>query len=80
MPKRSNAFQNLFHVLYRQLAGNAVVTESKMLRDSVTGEEREVDIVIESDVAGERITIGVECNAQKRKSCGVRSQNAVMLN
>ena len=69
MPKRSNAFQNLLHVLYRQLAGNATVTESKMLRDKVTGQEREVDIVIESVVAGHKVTLGVECIAQKRRSC-----------
>ena len=69
MPKRSNAFQNLFHILYRQLAGHATVTESKMLHDNVTEEEREVDILIESEVAGHKITIGVECNAQTRKSC-----------
>ena len=69
MPKRSNAFQNLFHILYRQLAGHATVTESKMLHDNVTEEEREVDIVIESEVAGHKITIGVECNAQTRKLC-----------
>ena len=69
MPKRSNAFQNLLHVLYRQLAVNATVTESKMLYDSAAEEVREVDIVIESEVAGHRITIGVECNAHTRKSC-----------
>ena len=39
-----------------------------MLRDVVTGEEREVDIVIEFQVAGHRITVGVECTAQARKS------------
>ena len=69
MPKRSNAFQNLFHILHRQLAVNATVTESKMLLDNVTGQEREVDIVIESVVAGHKVTMGVECIATKRKSC-----------
>jgi Restriction endonuclease len=68
MPKRSNAFQNLFHVIYRQLAVNATVTESKMLTDKATGEEREVDIVIESEVTRHKVTIGVECNAHKRKA------------
>jgi hypothetical protein len=66
MPKRSNPFQNLFHLIYRQMGGTATVTESKMLRDKETGAEREVDIVIESDIVGERITIGVECNAEAR--------------
>ena len=33
MPKRSNAFQSLFYILYRQLGGNATVTESKIFTD-----------------------------------------------
>ena len=69
MPKRSNAFQNLLHVIYRQLAGDAIVTESRMLIDRVTGEQREVDIVVESNLASHGITIGVECMAKNRRAC-----------
>jgi hypothetical protein len=68
MPKRTNAFQNLFHLIYRHRAEGAIVTESKMLVDKVTGKQREVDLVIQSTVAGHAVTIGVECNAKKRKA------------
>ena len=33
------------------------------------GQEREVDIVIESMLAGHTVTVGVECIAKKRRSC-----------
>jgi hypothetical protein len=66
MPKRTNAFQNLFHLIYSQRAEGAIVTESKMLLDKVTGKLREVDLVIQSTVAGHAVTIGVECNAKMR--------------
>ncbi len=36
------------------------VTESKLLRNRVTGYEREVDVVIEGRLDGEPITISVE--------------------
>ena len=68
MPRRTNAFQNLFHLIYRQRAEGAIVTESKMLIDKVTGKQREVDLVIQSTVAGHAVTIGVECNAKKRRA------------
>ena len=48
MPKRTNFFQKLIYQLHKQLAGNAVVTESKMFIDKETGSQVEVDIVIES--------------------------------
>ena len=50
LPQRTNEFQQLVHFIEERLAGSgATVTESKLLADSVTGEQREVDIVIEID-------------------------------
>jgi len=41
-------------------------TESKFLRNRVTGEEREVDIVIEAETSLYPIVIGIECSKSKR--------------
>lgn len=61
MPKRSTEFQQLIYLIHHQLEKGAIVTESKMLRDRITGQEREVDIVIEVGTGNYTITIGVEC-------------------
>jgi hypothetical protein len=68
MPKRSNAFQKLVHTIYRQLADGATVTESKELRDRITGKLREVDVVIETPVAGSPMVISVECASRSRRA------------
>ena len=49
MPQRSNSFQKLVKILNERLDDSWLVTESKMFEDSITGEDREVDIVIESN-------------------------------
>ena len=68
MPRRTNPFQQLIHDIHFQLhKGIAQVTESKFLRDRVTGLEREVDIVIEIENGPYRVVIGVECRAHDRK-------------
>jgi len=66
MPKRTNQFQQIIHILERQLAGGGRVAESRMLRERHSGMEREVDIVIEVDVGDRRVLIGVECQARSR--------------
>jgi hypothetical protein len=66
MPKRSNTFQKLIYLIHQQLADGAQVTESKMLRDRITDEENEVDIVIEQDLAGAKIVISIECRGRGR--------------
>lgn len=67
MPKRSTDFQDLISLLERQLAPQgAVVTSSKLLEDSRTGEPREVDIVIETISGIHPFTIGIEVTEQKR--------------
>jgi hypothetical protein len=66
MPKRSNKFQKLIYLIHKGLAGDASVTESKMLRDRITNEENEVDIVIEKEFAGTNIVISIECRGHGR--------------
>lgn len=68
MPKRSNQYQKLIRDINSRLSSESVlITESKMLVDSITGEEREVDIYIE-DLAGPYpVKVSVECTAKSRK-------------
>lgn len=66
MPKRSNEFQKLILHIHRQLSPNAKVTELRMLREINSGEEREVDIVIETASGQYNITVSVECLGQGR--------------
>ncbi len=66
MPKRSNDFQKLMHLLHRHFSSNAAVTESKMIRDRLTGREVEVDIVIETTVSDYPISVAIECISESR--------------
>jgi hypothetical protein len=67
VPQRTNAFQELIALIHRQLApAGAVVTESSMDPDPVTGEPRETDITIEYEVAGYPMTLIVECRDHGR--------------
>jgi hypothetical protein len=69
MPKRSNAFQQAILLVKKELAGtSAIVQESAMLPNAVTGEEREVDVLIEKKIAGTPLRIAVECTDLKRKA------------
>jgi hypothetical protein len=61
MPARSNAFQQLIFLLHSQLDTHAMVTESKMLPDQRTGDEREIDVMIEGSSGGYPVVIAVEC-------------------
>lgn len=65
MPKRTNTFQQVVAILHQHLAGGAEVEESAMLVDRVTGDEKEVDVVIRSTVAGQEMVLGVEATKQK---------------
>jgi len=67
MPKRSTNFQDLIELLERQLApAGAKVTASRLLKDARSGEDREVDIVIETTSGIHPFTIGIEVTEQKR--------------
>lgn len=67
MPARTNQFQNLIYEVERQLAPlGAVVEESAMLPERVSGELREVDILISLDEGHHRVRIGIECQDRSR--------------
>ena len=68
MPKRTNNFQKLVFLVKKHAADGATVTESKFLRDNITGTNREVDICIESSVAGHSVTVSIECRDRGRKA------------
>lgn len=67
MPKRTNDFQKLIRMLTQLLGEGAIVEESKMLTDMVSGEQREVDIYAEGTLAGHTVNIGIECRDHQRK-------------
>ena len=71
MPKRSNTFQRVILLTRTHLSDGATVTESKLLLDSVSGEEREVDICVEGQVGGEPIIVSIECRDHGR-ACDVK--------
>ena len=60
MPRRTNAFQRLVTLLTATLAGQARVTESALLEDRVTGELREVDVLVVSIAATYQVNLGIE--------------------
>jgi hypothetical protein len=67
MPPRTNQFQKLVYAIERQLAPlGAIVEESAMLPERVSGEPREVDILISLDEGHHKVRIGIECQDRSR--------------
>lgn len=66
MPKRTNAFQELVAIIHSKISSSGQVTESLFMRDSITSEMREVDVVIKLTVANYDVYISVECRDHKR--------------
>src|SRR4051794_7517687 len=66
MPKRTTEFQKLVLLMKRHVAAGATVTESKMMKDLVSGKEREVDVVIEASISGHPIYVSIECTETHR--------------
>jgi hypothetical protein len=67
MPKRTTPFQAMVRMVREHFARPGVrITESKFLRDAVTGIEREVDVVIEGEFDGEPMVISAEVIEHKR--------------
>lgn len=67
MPPRSNQFQRVIRELYRSLSSTGVtIRESAMLPDGVDGVEREIDVLVEGDFAGHKISLAVECRDYSR--------------
>ncbi|GAA4522552.1 hypothetical protein GCM10023191_101950 [Actinoallomurus oryzae] len=67
MPARSNDFQAVVYFVERHLAAEATVSESASLTDRVTGQSREVDVLISTKVADHPVLIGVECRDRARR-------------
>lgn len=67
MPKRTNAFQKLVHLLHQQLSPLATVTESSELHDPAAKTMREVDVLIEILEEETVRRVGVECRDHKTK-------------
>jgi hypothetical protein len=69
MPKRTNEFQDLIHLLEGQLVpAGAKIYASHLMKDAVSGVDREVDIVIEHKSGIHPIRIGIEVIAHKRRA------------
>jgi hypothetical protein len=66
VPQRSTEFQELVALITTMVGDDANVTESRFLVDANTGQQREVDIVIEREVAGHNTIVSVECNERGR--------------
>jgi hypothetical protein len=68
MPARTNEFQEMVALLTNVMRedDSMTVTPSAMLPDIVTGTLREVDICVETQVAGYKVVVGIECRDHKR--------------
>lgn len=63
MPARTNSFQEMVALLTVVMREDEsmMVTPSAMLPDVITGDPREVGICVETQVAGYKVTVGIEC-------------------
>lgn len=68
MPRRSNRFQRLITLINGVLGTDAHVVESAMLPDKITGELREVDIVISTNVSGYEVNRAIEVAGRRRRA------------
>jgi hypothetical protein len=68
MPRRRNLFQDVVAIIHRHMAGEADVEESAMLVNRLTGDAREVDVVIRSEVAGHPVTVAIEATSGTRRA------------
>ena len=68
MPKRTNDFQTLVALINRCLGTTGKVQESALLPETVSGELREVDILISGEAQGYPFNIAIEVVGRKRKA------------
>ena len=54
-------------MITKLLGDGATVTESKALREMVSGEPREVDVCVEGAIGGQPVIVSIECRDYKRK-------------
>jgi hypothetical protein len=68
VPKRTNTFQEVVAIIHAHMAGDAAVEESSYLPHIDTGQQREVDVVIRSKIAGYEVIVSVEATRSGRKA------------
>jgi hypothetical protein len=68
MPRRSNLFQDVVAILQRHVVGDASVEESALLPNRLTGELREVDVVIRTSAGDYPLTVAVEARSAARRA------------
>lgn len=68
MPKRSNDFQKFILLIHGCLQESGQVQESALLADKITGEKREVDVLLSSSIADYPVSISIEVIDRKRKA------------
>jgi hypothetical protein len=67
MSKQSNEFQRLIKRIYETLSEKpANVSESALIKERGRECKREIDVLIEQEVSGEKILIGIECRDRSR--------------
>jgi hypothetical protein len=66
MPIRSNMYQRLVAAVHEHVGPGWVVTESRMLKDSCTGQFREVDVVLDGEAAGYPMLVSIEARDRGR--------------
>jgi hypothetical protein len=68
MPARTDKFQNMIGLLTALMREDESmkVTSPAMVTDKATGSPREVDVTVETHVAGHKVVVGIECRAQGR--------------
>jgi hypothetical protein len=69
VPKRTNLFQEVVAIIYETLAGDASKSESAMLPNLLTGELREVDVVLRAQTAGHEMVLAIEAAGRARRPC-----------
>ena len=68
MPRRTNTFQQMIRYIYEKMvAKGGRVTESALIRERDGGTEREIDVLLEQDVAGIPVRIALECRRRRCK-------------
>ena len=68
MPKRSNKFQKLVFLINKALHNSCEVTESAFLKDEISGQNREVDILISTATSVYPLQISIEVVDRNRKA------------
>jgi hypothetical protein len=69
VPKRTNLFQDVVSIIHEHLAEGAEIERSAMLRNRLTGELREVEVVLRSKAGpGYETVIAIEAAARGRRA------------